>query len=56
VVVELAERAALRGDAAAVGKQVTFVVERDDAVAEQAPALLRMTRDNPGCVAVNSLC
>lgn len=34
------------GDALPVGHQLAEVLERDDAVAEQAPALLRMRRDD----------
>ena len=39
---------AVRGDGAAVGEQLTGVLEDDDAVAEQAPALLREAGDDPG--------
>ena len=37
---------AVRWDDAAIGQQFTGVVKEQDAVAEQAPTLLRMTRDH----------
>jgi len=46
-------RAAVGGDGAAVGQQFAGVLEDDDAVAEQAPALLRETCDDPGGLAVD---
>jgi hypothetical protein len=42
----------VRCDGCAVGKQLTRVVEDDDAIAEQAPPLLRMADDSMGRLAV----
>jgi len=47
--------AAVRLHAAAVGQQLAGVLEDDDAVAEQAPALLGVARDHPGRVVVHSI-
>jgi hypothetical protein len=48
-------RAAVRLDAASVGEQFASVLEYDHAVAEKAPALLRVARDDTGGVAVNGV-
>ena len=53
---EYVERgAAVRLHAAAIGQQFAGVLEHDDAVAEQAPALLWVARDHPGRVMVHSV-
>jgi hypothetical protein len=43
----------VRSDARPVGEQLAGVLENDDAVAEQAPALLREGRDDLGSVVVD---
>lgn len=48
--------AALRRDDAPVREQIAGIIEADDAVAQQAPALLRVTRDDVRGVAVGRVC
>jgi hypothetical protein len=43
-------------DGAAVGQELAGVVEHDDAIAQQAPPLLRMEGDGVGGVAVRPIC
>ena len=42
-------------DARPVGQQLAGVLEYDHAVAEEAPALLRVARDDPGSVVVSGI-
>src|SRR6478672_4512469 len=42
----------VRGDGTATGEQFPGVLEDDDAVAEQAPALLGMADNGPGSLAI----
>ena len=44
----------VRRDGISVGEQLTGVLENDDAVAEQAPALLRMADDRPGRLTIRA--
>ena len=43
----------MRRDAGAVGEQFAGVLKHDHAVAEQAPTLLRVARNDPGRVAID---
>jgi hypothetical protein len=52
---ERSRAGARRGDGAAVGEQFAEIVEDDHAVAEQAPPLFRVGRDDPGGVAVGTI-
>ena len=45
----------LRRDAAAVREQIALVVELDDAVAQQVPPLLGMTRHHARRVPINGV-
>ena len=47
--------ATVRRHAGAVGQKLASVLEYDHAVAEKAPALLRVARDDPGSVMVNGI-